>query len=365
MVKRIFGYFILFFFGATSMVIFTFKKPEPYYSYLKSFFMPIYLVPKIKEKNFDAYKIIQIKNKDDLNQTRKNLRNFIFGGEDLSGLLPEVKKSITDERYKKLKNLKSIDKYAHTMEYGITSIAYKFNPIKNNKKLIIYSQGHAGDFYNGIKNITFFLEKGYTIIAVSLPLKGLNSKPLVESKNNGELMLDELWKLKYFRPTNGNYFRYFLEPIIAFINQASMDLPFDSISMTGISGGGWTTILMASIEERIKHSFPVAAPLPLAIRNAKSMTVMTRDSLLYQKFNYLDLYILGSTGKGRVQNQIFNYYDPCCRYGDNGKYYLSAVKNTLKTISDGEFDVIYDYKNKLHTISDFGLDFIHNRIKNN
>ena len=67
---------------------------------------------------------------------------------------------------------------------------------------------------------------------------------------------------------------------------------------------------MASIEERIQHSFPVAAPLPLALRNNKSMAVMTRDSLLYQKFNYLDLYILGSSGKGRVQKQIFNYYDP-------------------------------------------------------
>lgn len=344
------------------MALFGFKKPEPYYSYLKSFLMPVYLIPNNKEKKFDPYKIIQIKNKDDLKQTRKNLKNFIFGGEDLSSIFPKVKKSITDKRYKELKNLKSIDKYVHTMEYGITSIAYVFNPRKSINKLIIYHQGHGGDFYNGIKNINFFLEKGYTIIGVSLPLKGLNSKPIVESKNNGELTLDELWKLKYFEPKSGNYFRYFLEPIIAFLNQTTLNVPFESISMTGISGGGWATILMASIEERIKYSFPYAAPLPLAIRNNKSQTVMTRDSLLYQKFNYLDLYILGSSGKGRIQNQIFNYYDPCCRYGDNGKYYLKEMKNILRNFGDGEFDVIYDYKNKLHTFSNFGLNFIHNRI---
>ena len=61
--------------------------------------------------------------------------------------------NITDERFDSLENLHQINRYEIEMEYGINSIAYLFLPDKSNDVLVIYHQGHAGDFVEGFETI--------------------------------------------------------------------------------------------------------------------------------------------------------------------------------------------------------------------
>ena len=50
------------------------------------------------------------------------------------------------------------------MEYGINSVSYLFLPEQSNEKLILYHQGHGGDFLLGKDTIQFFLDRNFTVL---------------------------------------------------------------------------------------------------------------------------------------------------------------------------------------------------------
>ena len=45
-----------------------------------------------------------------------------------------------------------------------------------------------------------------------------------------------------------------------------MEYNFKRYSMIGLSGGGWTTVVYAAIDERISDSFSVAGSIPFYLR---------------------------------------------------------------------------------------------------
>ena len=65
--------------------------------------------------------------------------------------LPEVESDISDSRYNDFQNLKRIDRLTVEMEYGINSVSYLFIPEQSSEKLILYHQGHGGDFLLGAR----------------------------------------------------------------------------------------------------------------------------------------------------------------------------------------------------------------------
>ncbi len=84
--------------------------------------------------------------------------------------------------------------------------------------------------------------------------------------------------------------------------------------MIGLSGGGWTTNIIAAIDNRIKYSFSIAGSMPLYYRYGGSLGDIEQyiPQLYRDVAGYLDIYILGAFGKGRKQIQILNRYDDCC-----------------------------------------------------
>ena len=55
--------------------------------------------------------------------------------------------------------------------------------------------------------------------------------------------------------------RFFLEPVVRSINYA-VSLGYTRIVMAGLSGGGWTTTMLAAIDPRITLAMPVAGSIP-------------------------------------------------------------------------------------------------------
>lgn len=138
--------------------------------------------------------------------------------------------------------------------------------------------------------------------------------------------------------------------------------------MTGISGGGWETVIYAAIDPRIKYSFPVAGSLPLYLRG-EQCGGSGHDwgdyeqggkggwpAIFYQETaSYLDLYLLGSIGDDRKQIQIYNKYDPCCFAGERFKNFEDLLAKKAKTISGGYFKAVADTSHQEHKISDWAL----------
>lgn len=309
-------------------------------------------------------KLIEIKNTEDIIGKRKALIRYIWADEGFpSTKLPgSIEENIKDDRYAELfkSNLKQIDKISVNMDSEFNAIIYHFIPKKCNEKLIIYHQGHSGDFIKGINTIRACLDRGYSVMGFSMPLMGMNNQPTIEHERFGKIKLTNHEHLKLLKSP----IKYFIEPLTVAINYAAK-FKYHQIHMIGISGGGWTTTLYAAIDPRILHSFPVAGSVPLYLRTNRDWGDYEQTlPQLYVIANYLELYIIGSHGNNRKQLQILNKYDSCCFAGIKYQMYENVVKEAVAKLGKGEFEIFLDDTHKEHKISSRSLDVIFADLKN-
>ena len=313
----------------------------------------------------DVRKLIQIKRAEDVTKKRDALIRYIWQGKGIPSLkLPDkVEEQIEDERYATLfeSDLKQIDKITVRMEHGLESIAYHFIPKKCCNKLIVYHQGHRGDFIKGINTIRACLRKGYSVMAFSMPLLGMNNKPTVYLERFGKFTLTKHEHLKLLQAP----IKYFMEPITVALNYAKK-FNYDEIHMLGISGGGWTTTIYAAIDTRIMQSFPVAGSYPIYLRSESRRDWGDFEQTLpdlYRIANYPELYVMGSYGDRRKQIQMLNQYDSCCFAGIKFRTYEKTVKDVVADLGKGEFRVFLDQSHEDHKISEKALSVIFAEIE--
>ena len=313
----------------------------------------------------DISKLIEIENEDDVFKKRNKLIKYIWKQEGFPALkIPEVTKAISDERYSDLKNLKQINELMVNMDYEIYSKMYHFQSLNHNNKLVIYHQGHSGDFFNGYDAIQVFLNNGYDVIAISMPLFGMNNQPDIELKRFGKMKFTSHEHFKFLDNENFSSIKFFIEPVIVGVNYAQK-INYEETYMVGISGGGWTTVLSAAIDDRITRSYPIAGSYPIYIRfqnNRNWGDYEQTEPNMCRIATYLELYIMSSYGVNRKQTQILNLYDPCCFAGDEDLSYKDIIDQKIKTIGKGAFEIFIDESN-YHEISENSLKFILDDLK--
>lgn len=320
-----------------------------------------------KEEKFESHiyeknvtRLIHIHSSDDAIAKRESLINYIWPRDGFPyEERPKVETAIKDSRYIDIDNLERIDKVTVNMDYGINSIAYLFMPHTPHKTLIIYHQGHDGDFIQGRNTIQYFIERNYPVLAFSMPLLGMNDQPIVDIPNLGMIKLKNHNDLIYLESPKFSPVKFFVEPIAVSLNYMD-ELGFDSYVMIGISGGGWTTTLYSAIDGRILESYSIAGSVPTFLRSISGNQgdYEQRIPTLYDITNYLDLYILSSFGDNRKHVEIYNMYDPCCFGGDVSKIYENEIKSNMLKWNSGKFMVYIDDTHKEHKISQFSLDII-------
>ena len=307
----------------------------------------------IYEENIDS--LILINSKNDVIQKQEALRNFIWNNQIPYSSVLSIDQNIVDERYQNLSNLKSIYRLNITMENNINSIAYLFLPENSNNKLIIYHQGHGGDFVLGKENIDFFLDEDYAVLAFSMPLLGMNDQPIIDLDNFGKIKFTTHKHLRFLESSEFSPVKFFIEPIGVSLNYLDENFNFESYYMVGISGGGWTTVLFSAIDDRISQSYSVAGTFPMFMRSDIKNIGDYEQIIpeLYRIANYLELYIMGSYGSERKLVLIYNEFDPCCFPGELYNYspFGDILKSNLEKIGDGEFDIVIDQQQNKHIIS--------------
>ena len=313
----------------------------------------------------DIDSLIKIDNKSDIDQKRYFLTEFFWDVETLHRItfkspLPQVESNISDSRYDNFQNLKRIDRLTVEMEYGINSISYLFIPEKSNEKLILYHQGHGGDFILGKNTIQFFLDRNFTVLASTMPLVGMNNQPIVEIDGFGKIKLISHEQLKFLEVNNFNPMKLFLDPIQINLTFLDKEYDFDQYSMVGLSGGGWITVVYSAIDERISNSFSVAGSMPFYLKvDERDIGDYEQTNIdLYRNVNYLELYILSASGDGRKHVQIFNKNDPCCYSGNGYETYEFVIKDKISQLGQGNFQIFVDDTHNEHKISDVALDYI-------
>ena len=318
----------------------------------------------IYEENIDS--LILINSENDVIDKRKTLTNFIWNDQVPYSSTILVDENIIDERYQNLSNLKSIHRLDISMEYNINSIAYLFLPENSNNKLIIYHQGHSGDFVNGKDNIDFFLDKNYTVLAFSMPLLGMNNQPIIDLEHFGKIKFTNHKQLQFLESSEFSPVKFFIEPIGVSLNYLDENFDFDSYYMMGISGGGWTTVLFSAIDDRISQSYSVAGSYPIFMRS-DSKNIGDYEQIipeLYAIANYLELYILNSYGDNRIHVQISNNNDPCCFSGNISGIYDNKINEKLIALKSGNFSLYIDDSHNKHKISEYSRSLILQHLNN-
>ena len=308
----------------------------------------------------DIESIIEIENNNDVEIKKVSLRNYIWKNSEYGNSNISLDESVIDNRYSHLDNLKQIDKISTIMEYDVDSKSYLFLADKSNNKLIIYHQGHDGDFYLGINTIEFFLKNNYNVLAFSMPLHGMNDQPIVNIPRIGKIQLFLHQQLQLLDNEKFSSIKFFLEPIYTSLNLIDKKYTFDEYIMLGISGGCWTSTIYAAIDERVSKSFSVAGGLPISLRNNFQDKGDYEQILpeMYRLVNYPEIYILASIGDNRKHVQIFNVYDTCCYAGEKHKMYNKIIKSKINELGEGYFESYSDITHKDHQISQFALDVI-------
>ncbi len=234
------------------------------------------------------------------------------------------------------------------------SVVYLFNPKAPKGRLVVYHQGHNGDFVLGKAWFSHFLSRGYHVLALSMPLLGQNHKPTVDLGNAGPLLLQSHNQLALLDTDGFCGLRLFLEPVTRALNHALTTREFASVGMFGYSGGVDDTRLCRPghphKEELSGLGLPADARPLLAAQQADELRGFEQvHPEFYRIASYLDLYVMGTDG-GRRQKAVYIKYDPCCNAGVNWKSFAPAVSEVAKGVG-GSYSVFFDTTIQKHTIS--------------
>lgn len=295
----------------------------------------------------------------DIAADRAALIRATFGQDRIPSTLPAVTVGIPRGHLSSVPNVQRIDRLRHRMPGGFTSTMYLIHPRRPNDRLLVFHTGHNDDFtsthYNYRENLRYFVEQGYTILAVAQPLSGMN-KPPAWMKNADGTHNAMAGLSRPLRP--------FLAPIAVGLNYALKHNNYESVSMTGLSGGGWTTAMYSAMDTRIESSYPVAGSIPLQYRtNKRDRGDFEQEGLpIYRTISYEDIYAMGAAG--RRQLAIYNLNDECCFAGYTFRKFLPAVRSAVRSAGGGSYSVWLDTKTStLHEISDAAEQLIDRDIQ--
>ena len=315
----------------------------------------------------------------DIDNTKQTLIEYIWNDSKLPIELPtkheyDVKDRIADE----LQNLDRIDSFTVEMKYGVNSISYLFIAKNSNDKLVIYHQGHNAISLNGFDDHSFdqdipliqnFLDNNYSVLILSMPGKGMNNEPIIDHEKFGNFKLNSHDHFHLLEAKNFHPIQFFLEPVVITLNQIEKDYSFVTYSMMGLSGGGWTTIVVSAVDDRISESYSIAGSFPIWLRSDSRDYGDYEQTIpeFYQIANYEELYFLSAYGDNRRLVLFYNEFDPCCFPGElyNKFPFGDIVKTKISKFNKGNFDVIVDYGQTEHMISESILGKITEYIQNN
>lgn len=301
----------------------------------------------------DPAQLITIRSPADATDRRRRLVAAIWGAEGypLSKLPGSVGVGVAERGVKSHGTFTRIDRITVDMEYGVQSVLAHFHPTRPNGRLVLYHHGYAGTYWDNWRVIERLLAEGYAVIALNLMGYGENSVYFKRSGSDPANLHFHLDKIP--RPM-----RYHFEPSVVAINYAEQRLKYSSVDMIGFSAGGFTTAVLAGLDQRIRRSYPVAGVYPIYLREGQD--ILTHGPQYYgpmlEAAGYLDMFVLAVDRQGRRQMQVFNRYDRCCFNNTKGRLYEAAVRNTAATLAGGQFNVLIDQTHADHKISDFALD---------
>lgn len=320
----------------------------------------------------DVDRLITVATAEDVADRRARLVDYLWKGEGLPTRVPDRERGVELADLDALDHA-GVDRATVVMRHGLTTTSYVAHPRRP-------VPGRFGCFLAGhgdgrqpryhrpqLAVMRTLLDHGYQVAGLDMPLQGWNSPHLDDPDDGAPPPADPRSHevlARYDRP-DFSAATYFVEPLVALLNQAEREAPLESVVTVGFSGGSWTTVLHAAIDPRVTLSIQVAGSWPFYLRPYPAEHPnygdweQRRESLpgLYDIAGYLDLYVLGAAGEGRQQLQVLNRFDPSCFPGVGYRSYAQPVRDRAALLGGG-WDVVDDPTHGLHQVSPFAVEVL-------
>ena len=209
-----------------------FSQRSYIYSYASKYNLlpPPRRIPRLDSKNlFPRYKVeTSIASKRDVLVAKNALKKLILSKASYS-------LEVNRDECKNIDNIVNIgfvcDELNFTDVNNVDSIVYFFRPEIRSNKLIIYHQGHGGDFRELSKEVVGrFLSEGYDVMAFDMPLFGKN--PIPDSLPNRKY---KHGSLRFYESSQRHMLSFFLTPVVLGIDYALGMNNYSVVSMVGIT----------------------------------------------------------------------------------------------------------------------------------
>ena len=231
------------------------------------------------------------------------------------------------------------DELLFAMDYGTSSTALLLHPAAPRGELVVYHLGHGQGFGAALPILRDLLGRGLHVVVLAMPLTGPNPELPEATVEGAPVPLRGHDSFAALEAAGHPVMHLFVEPVHRAIRHALAVTDVATVHMVGLSGGGWTTVLAAALDPRIRTSVPIAGALPLDLREEARGDLGDFEQLgerpLYRLAGYRELYLLAS-GPGRAQLQIFNERDECCFSVEGREDALRAMERELRTALGGD-----------------------------
>ncbi|WP_147915638.1 hypothetical protein [Ruania zhangjianzhongii] len=313
----------------------------------------------------DVDQLITIRTAADAADRRQRLIEELWKGAGIPTSTPRIEENVAVPELEPLPSA-AVDRATLSMPNGLTSTSYlvhPHDPIPGRFGVFLAGHGNARKPVYHLPQLAVmrtFLERGYRVAAVDMPLQGWNSTQMDPPADDGPPTPDPASHERFARYQRADFCAatYYLDPVLTLINYAAELHELTEVVTFGFSGGAWTTVLHAAIDPRVTLSVQVAGTWPFYLRSHPADHPnfgdweQRRESLpaLYDIAGYLDLYVLGATGNGRRQLQILNRFDPSCFPGVGYRSYAQPVRDRA-TLLGGDWEVVDDATHGVHQVS--------------
>jgi len=305
---------------------------------------------------------------ESLDGSRRALIQHVWGTFELpSDSTPlQIERGAAELGFEALPNLLRIDTLTFPADHGMISVARHFVPASGSEHLLVYHDGHFIIGLAGRKHIIAWgLAHGYGVLAFEMPLFGRNPDVNIVLPDGQVVFLQNHFDLPPLERAGLNTMKLFFNPVLLGVNYAIEALGYRTISMIGLSGGGWTTHVYTAMDTRVRYSFPVAGAIPHELRTMSEIGDFEQQwqRPLYQLADFERLFLLGAAGRRRHQVQILNRDDPCCFSTRDRlpalRVYETAVAQELAAGNyGGKFELAIDETATTHTITPWALELI-------
>ena len=306
---------------------------------------------------------------DSLLRTRENLIRYVWKGVNPRDLKPST---ITDGPRTENMALVAPSAPVKTVNVNSSETLSGFTEFAQHDSatcLSIWAQGHEGD-YPGYAPImdgaASYMKKqwarGCDVLIVPMPFRAQGNVTIDFGKEGRIWVGSNHEGMALIESAEFSAFRLFFDPLYATLNWLEdTGHHYKTITMAGVSGGGWMSVVYPAIDNRITNSVSVAGSFPMYLRylpTDKSLRDVGDWENTYAPFyrvaDYFELYLLSALGRGRHQTLVYNAEDPCCYSANRALTFLPQLERKAKALNIMLGSII-DNSQQKHDISEFAI----------